>query len=1076
MAFGQEIKDFVSSFKTGYDIASKGEDAREKKKAREAKEKPAKDLAAAMDAGEAGAVARMQQGIPVGEVTSDADRVSSSAGVGGLSERAEYIKAGLVDRGLPEHVAQGFLMNFQDESGLDPGINEKNPTVPGSRGGFGLYQVTGPRRKAYEAFAQQKGTSLANLDTTMDFMVHELQTTEKPAYDRIMKAKTAGEAGAFIVNDFLRPAEKHRRARAARYINSDRSPAVREAVQNASWPEKPAPATTAPRGALPVGDPAANRYDDSGEPTSEEILASLTPEQRAQIEEQRRRNAPQEEASLGGGTFGALPTTFAAEGGAVGATADTGAAAKWTSAAPNRQGSVFLNQYEYTPSQRPSQVAPTQPTRSHNSADYLQGNAQKFAAQRQDRAAQFEQTRAADAAKAAQATQMREIAARRETLMRQGVPPWMIGPDGNMVQPGQPAQPFQYSNAPTEAAPEGGFAYGFADGGAVPDEEPLVPFMATQPQAAIAEAPAPRQSFDPSAVAAEGEAKLPEIVRAGMSGISRMFGFDGQAEGIPDPQVRQAGLQRFARNEGAARPSEVREVDSTIDPNGELSNGARQIGRLYAGYKHYLEKGEPQKAANYAASMLMYSKSVMAAAGPLLQVQAERGDLKGAARTVEQAYGAVPDGGTVEAKPGKNGLKVEMFKPDGTLSQRGEISLNQLTQLATGMGNGTLWYRAMGLISQPKGEGLTAYQQEQLKRQNAKDGASESRAEAAARRAQERHDAYMKRGQGGAGGRRLTAAQQREADTNDSAIAEVLGIQGETYNQGNMDAATQPSTPDTVVGAGAGRTGAMPAFAASGADAGISVGNPSAADNQPGAGAPTMALPPGASGAGLGPEATSADQMEKVEGARGLRDERGMRAVRQGMVAADLGYNKAVRAAGVRGAGSEKRAEKVAEAIDETALRLMGGKPKPENRAALASVATAIIRGNPNVSPEDAANIALNMLNKGGGSLQVDNRGRVTIGTAPVPVFLDQQSISRILALRGESPMQGGVTGNTAQRPRSVPAAGRSSSAVDMQGVSDNDRKGTQKGTKGNAGPSPAGWARRAPGVGIGLGAPKDGY
>ncbi len=48
-----------------------------------------------------------------------------------------------------------FVMNFKDESGLDPGINEANPIVPGSRGGYGLYQLTGPRRKAYEAFAQQ---------------------------------------------------------------------------------------------------------------------------------------------------------------------------------------------------------------------------------------------------------------------------------------------------------------------------------------------------------------------------------------------------------------------------------------------------------------------------------------------------------------------------------------------------------------------------------------------------------------------------------------------------------------------------------------------------------------------------------------------------------------------------------------------------------------------------------------------------------------------------------------------------------------------------------------------------------
>ena len=41
-----------------------------------------------------------------------------------------------------EHVADGFVMNFKDESGLNPGINEQNPIVPGSRGGFGLACVS----------------------------------------------------------------------------------------------------------------------------------------------------------------------------------------------------------------------------------------------------------------------------------------------------------------------------------------------------------------------------------------------------------------------------------------------------------------------------------------------------------------------------------------------------------------------------------------------------------------------------------------------------------------------------------------------------------------------------------------------------------------------------------------------------------------------------------------------------------------------------------------------------------------------------------------------------------------------
>lgn len=69
-------------------------------------------------------------------------------------------------------------MNFQDESGLNPGINERNPLVPGSRGGFGLYQLTGPRRRAYEQFANQRGVAPFDIDAQLDFMMTELQGPE----------------------------------------------------------------------------------------------------------------------------------------------------------------------------------------------------------------------------------------------------------------------------------------------------------------------------------------------------------------------------------------------------------------------------------------------------------------------------------------------------------------------------------------------------------------------------------------------------------------------------------------------------------------------------------------------------------------------------------------------------------------------------------------------------------------------------------------------------------------------------------------------------------------------------------
>ncbi len=161
----------------------------------------------------------MLGGMPMGDAINTPqqqyaqDRVSQSHDAAG-------IRSGLVERGLPEHVADAFIMNFKDESNLNPGINEQNPVVEGSRGGFGLAQWTGPRRKALEAFAAQKGTPVSDADTQMDFLMYELQGPEAGAFKDIMGAGNTGEAAAAIVNKFLRPAEEHRSAREARYLGA----------------------------------------------------------------------------------------------------------------------------------------------------------------------------------------------------------------------------------------------------------------------------------------------------------------------------------------------------------------------------------------------------------------------------------------------------------------------------------------------------------------------------------------------------------------------------------------------------------------------------------------------------------------------------------------------------------------------------------------------------------------------------------------------------------------------------------------------------------------------------------------
>lgn len=137
------------------------------------------------------------------------------------SEVVNYVKTGMVDRGLPEHIAEAFILNFQDESGMNPGINEKNPIVPGSRGGYGLYQLTGPRRRQYEKFAEATGRSPDSIDAQLDFLMWELENSESKAAEKIFSAETRGEAAEAIVRFFLRPLKKHQNSRAAKYRKAD---------------------------------------------------------------------------------------------------------------------------------------------------------------------------------------------------------------------------------------------------------------------------------------------------------------------------------------------------------------------------------------------------------------------------------------------------------------------------------------------------------------------------------------------------------------------------------------------------------------------------------------------------------------------------------------------------------------------------------------------------------------------------------------------------------------------------------------------------------------------------------------
>ena len=121
----------------------------------------------------------------------------------------QQIIAGLMARGLSLPVAQGIAANMIAESGLNPGINEIAPLVPGSRGGYGLNQWTGPRRRQFEAFAAQQGRPLDDLDVQLDFTLWELGNTERAAAAALQGVTDPIEAARIYSERFLRPGIPH---------------------------------------------------------------------------------------------------------------------------------------------------------------------------------------------------------------------------------------------------------------------------------------------------------------------------------------------------------------------------------------------------------------------------------------------------------------------------------------------------------------------------------------------------------------------------------------------------------------------------------------------------------------------------------------------------------------------------------------------------------------------------------------------------------------------------------------------------------------------------------------------------
>jgi len=125
---------------------------------------------------------------------------------GATDERMSGVRDELSQRlGISPAAASGIVSNLNAESGIQ-GINEVNPAVPGSRGGFGWAQWTGPRRDAFEAYAAQNHLDPSSDAANMGFLVQELTTKYPQVLAQLRRGDiSAREAADIVARGYIIP-------------------------------------------------------------------------------------------------------------------------------------------------------------------------------------------------------------------------------------------------------------------------------------------------------------------------------------------------------------------------------------------------------------------------------------------------------------------------------------------------------------------------------------------------------------------------------------------------------------------------------------------------------------------------------------------------------------------------------------------------------------------------------------------------------------------------------------------------------------------------------------------------------
>src|SRR4051812_1290715 len=129
---------------------------------------------------------------------------------GTWEERGGWVVNALVrDLDLPIENAAGFVGNLGAETSGFTDLQENQPAVPGSAGGRGWAQWTGPRRRQFESWCATYNLNPDLAEANYCFLVAELKTATWQSFlTRLRNSSSLEEACRLTLTIYERPSDQ----------------------------------------------------------------------------------------------------------------------------------------------------------------------------------------------------------------------------------------------------------------------------------------------------------------------------------------------------------------------------------------------------------------------------------------------------------------------------------------------------------------------------------------------------------------------------------------------------------------------------------------------------------------------------------------------------------------------------------------------------------------------------------------------------------------------------------------------------------------------------------------------------